>query len=343
MRDKLRILLLIAILLCLGAILIYLLGTPRLLAVTPVDGEAAVSPGASLTLTFSRPMQADTVLERLDIQPSVAGSYVWDGNRLVFTPSQPWQAGETIRVMLAAGSRAAGWLGLPIRREATWSFTIRQPRLVYLYPADEAANIYALEPFSGVNIPLTNHPGGVQDFQVDFSGTVIYYSVRNGGAGSDIYRLNIPPSQPAEKPEATGQATPETTTTLEPEIILSCSQAICRAPTVSPDGRYLAYEHIALPGSDGPNYPQVRLLSLEAQSFPVTDSSPDLVLAADPLHQTLQPSWSSQGVLALYDTNAAAYIFLDPQDGELAEPDRPDWRLGPKGSLFPGSRNLLPG
>jgi Tol biopolymer transport system component len=338
MRDRLRILLLIAILLCLSAILIYLLGTPRLLGVSPVDGEAAVSPGTSLTLTFSRPMQADTVIERLDIQPSVAGNYAWDGNRLVFTPLQPWQAGETIRVMLTGGSRAAGWLGLPIRGDVAWSFTIRQLRLIYLYPSDSAANIYALEPYSGVNTPLTNHPGGVQDFQVDFSGTAIYYSVRNAGAGSNIYRLKIPTSQPGDAPEATNQETPRTATPPEPELILSCSQAICRSPAVSPDGRYLAYEHIALPGSNEPNYPQVRLLSLEAQSFPVNDASPDPVLAGNPLHQTLQPTWSSQGILALYDTNAGAYIFLEPQDGELA---RLPNQTGQSGAWDPQGRYFL--
>lgn len=338
MRDRLRILLLIAILLCLVAILIYLLGTPRLLAVAPPGGAAAVSPGASLALTFSRPMQAATVTERLNILPSVTGSYAWEGNRLVFTPSHPWPAGETIQVSLAAGGRAAGWLALPLRREASWSFTIRQPRLVYLYPADGAANIYALEPLSGANFPMTNHPGGVQDFQVDFSGTVIYYSVRNGGSGSDIYRLNLPASKSAATPEAPDQPAVEATPSQELELILSCSRALCRSPAVSPDGRYMAYEHIALPGSDEPNYPQVRLLSLHAQSFPVTDSSPDLVLAADPLHQTLQPVWSSQGILALYDTNAAAYIFLDPQGGERA---RLPNKTGQSGAWSPDGRYFL--
>jgi Tol biopolymer transport system component len=338
MRDWLRILLLLAILLSASAIVIYLLGTPRLIAVTPTSGSAVVSPTTSLTLTFSRPMQADSVTGRLKVQPSIEGSYAWEGNRLVFTPSQPWPAGETVQVSLAAGSRAAGWLALPLRQEASWSFTIRQPRLVYLYPADQAANIYALEPLSGANLPLTNHPGGVQDFQVDASGPVIYYSVRNGGAGSDIYRLDLTAFQSESALQNPDQATAGVTPPLQPEIILSCSMAICRAPAVSPDGRYLAYEHIALPGSDDPNYPQVRLLSLEAQTFPVTDSSPDLVLAGEPLHQTLQPSWSSQGILAFYDTNAAAYIFVDPLDGERA---RLPNQTGQSGAWSPDGRYFL--
>jgi len=216
----------------------------------------------------------------------------------------------------------------------SWSFTIRQPRLAYLYPAQGPANIYVLNPLTGENIPLTNNPGGVQDFQVNANGSVIYYSARSGAGGSYIYRLRLPASYAELEQDDAFSGTEEPS----PELILSCPQASCRAAAISPDDSYLAYEHTALPGSDQPNYPQVRLLPLVPDNLPATDSSSSLALAEEPLHQTLQPSWSPEGLLTFYDTNAAAFIILDPDDGERA---RLPNQTGQPGTWHPNGRYYL--
>jgi hypothetical protein len=86
---------------------------------------------------------------------------------------------------------------------------------------------------------------------------------------------------------------------------------------LSPGGEALAYEQTGLPGSGLPDLPRVWILplavtgeaaALEAQ--PVQLGPPD--------HQISLPVWSSQGVLSVYDTTEAAFIFLDPLAGELA-------------------------
>lgn len=259
-------------------------------------------------------MREVSVTERLSIQPDTQGSFAWQGDTLVFTPHQSWSAGETVQVELASGSRAAGLLSLPVHQDEKWSFTIRQPRLAYLYPAEGPANLYVMNPLTGESESLTGGAGGVQDFHVNANGTAVYYSVRSGQGGSNIYRLELPTGQSLTSREESTPVAMEA----NPERILSCPRAQCRVPVVSPDGSYLAYERTALPGGDQPNYPQVSLLPLTAGDLPLSDASPALVLAGDPLHQTLQPAWSPDGLLIFYDTNEAAFIIIDPNDGERA-------------------------
>jgi Tol biopolymer transport system component len=46
------------------------------------------------------------------------------------------------------------------------------------------------------------------------------------------------------------------------------------------------------------------------------DQTAEAVLAGDPAHQTLLPSWSKDGFLAYYDTQALAFVLFDPYSGE---------------------------
>jgi Tol biopolymer transport system component len=332
MRNRLRIVLLLLILLIAGAGLVLWWNTPRLLAVSPPDGASAVPAGTELSLTFSRLMRVDSVAEHLDIQPNVQGTFVWKEKTLVFTPEQPWPAGASVQVSLAPGSRANGLLPMPIPGASSWSFTIRQPRLAYLYPAQGPANIYILNTLTGENAPLTNSPSGIQDYQVNANGTAIYYSARSGAGGSNIYRLLLSGSQPGFQGDENGMGAE----TPLPELILPCPKAQCRAPAISPDERFMAYEHTALPGSDQPNYPQVRIVSLSPGNLPaIEEISSTLAL---PLHQTLQPSWSPEGLLIFYDTNASAFIIMDPLEGERA---RLSNQTGQPGAWHPNGRFYL--
>jgi hypothetical protein len=311
MRNKLHIGLLAVMIVAFGATFAYWWGTPRLIAVAPAEGSFNIPAGTALRLTFSRAMQAASVTERLRLTPASKGTYNWEGNTLVFTPSRPWQAGSKVQVQLEGGSQATGLLPLRIQQSHTWAFTIRSPRLAYLFPPDGPADIYTIDPQSGEITRLTTSPVGVLDFKLNASGTAIYYSSRDEQGGSAIYRLDLTQNQPPATPEGEAQA-------LKPLLILPCPQAQCRVPAVSPEEDYLAYERTASPATGQPDYPQVwyaPLRGAEGQiSAPIPETAP--VLAGEPPHQTLQPAWSSDGVLAFYDTEAAAFIFLNPGDGK---------------------------
>jgi Tol biopolymer transport system component len=144
---------------------------------------------------------------------------------------------------------------------------------------------------------MTNVYSGVLDFDVSPDGVAIYYSARNTQGGSDIYRLSL-------SGQSQAQEDVPTPVFIQPESILSCPQAQCRAVDASTDGNYLAYERTALPTAGEPALTQVWVLPLAdpGQSY----------LVGDPDHQTLGPSWSSNGLLVFYDTNEASYIVVEP-------------------------------
>jgi len=287
--------------------IVYLLGTPRLENVSPAADEANVPAAADLRLVFSRSMQPASVTDRLSLDPSIPGSFSWDGKTLIFKPDTIWPSGEKITVSLAAGARAAGLLSLPVRENASWSFTIGQPRLAYLYPADKASNIYVLNPSTDAKQRLTDSPGGVLEFDISPDGKTIYYSVRNDKNGSSIYRL-----EHLDTIEEDGQDGLPLPT---PILVLDCQQAFCRAPQISPQGDYLAYERTDVLGSGNPTYPQVWLMPIHSAGE--ADSQPgEPVLAGDQNDQTLQPAWSPSGILTFYDSTSSAFVMLDPHGGD---------------------------
>jgi Tol biopolymer transport system component len=319
-RKFLRLFLLAVVLLLLSLVGVVAWATPRLVQVSPAAQAVDVPAGSVLELTFSRPMHADSVTERLSLEPAIPGSYAWEGNRLVFTPLRPWPAGATVQVKLRAGGRASRFPALPLLRGFETSFTIRQPRLAFLYPSDGPANIFTHNPLTGEINPLTNVFSGVLDFDISPDGAAIYYSAQNTQGGSDLFRLSL------SGEDAPQEGTPAPTF-ISPESVLACPGAQCRAAAVSPEGDFLAFERTALPAAGVTTLTQVWVLPL---------ANPDrLFLAGSPGHQTLQPSWASNGRLAFYDTNEAAFIITQPGAGagELArfpnQTGQPgDWQPG---------------
>jgi Tol biopolymer transport system component len=184
--------------------------------------------------------------------------------------------------------RAAGFPGLTTRQELTWSFTIGEPRLVYLYPADGPAGLYMLDLGSGEIENITDTPGSVLDFDVHRAG-IVYYTSSQGDGGSTIYSLDL----------LNGEINP----------VLNCPQALCRYPRISPGGDYLAYERTDLSGNA---YPQVWLIPLADGGASQDASAPESFLADGADQQTHQPLWSSSGILSYYNYNQMAFIAKEP-------------------------------
>jgi hypothetical protein len=328
MRRSLRITILLGVILALILILAgYWRGTPRIVAVSPEDGAAAVPAREGVRISFSRPMQHTAIENSLSFEPDIQGNIRWEGDSLIFEPGQGWPAGVKIQARLDARARATGLLPLPLRQKVEWSFTIRQPSLVYLYPAAGPANLYLFDPGSNESQPLTDYLLGVIDFDISGDGAALYYSSRQEN-GSAIYRLRLGQDQIAAGESA--EATPELVSLL-PELVLACEKALCSGLTLAPEGSFLSYERSALPESNQPTYPQVWIAPLDSQG----GTAP--FLAGEPAHQTTLPVWAKNGWLAVYDTDAAAYLFIEPGAGERTRFENQTGQAGawhPSGNAF---------
>jgi dipeptidyl aminopeptidase/acylaminoacyl peptidase len=303
-NKRLTILLVILVLVPAAGI-VYLLGSPRLVSVSPEANARNVTAGSQLRLHFSRPMQAQSVADRLHIKPLQAGTFQWEGSTLVFTPATPWPSGATVTVRLDAGAQSAGLLALSIRDTAVWSFSIGEPRLLYLYPADRAADLYLMNPFSGAKLKVTESQAGILEYSVNATGTSVFYDVKNGLGGTNLYRLDGLDQLDASQPL--------TQTLPSPSLLLDCGQALCRNPQISPQGDFLAYEKTGLVGGQDPTYPRVWLLPI-SEDPSAKPGEPRLAGPSD--HQTMQPSWSPGGLLSYYDSSRAAFAIQDPQNGQ---------------------------
>ena len=190
MRARHLILMLVGLGCLLGLSAWYLRSRPRLLETSPPPEAQSIPGKTALRLTFSLPMQPESVESRLSTRPARGGAFTWEGNSLIFTPDQPWPSGERVEVRLAAGARSAGALSLPLQEEQSWTFDIRRPQLAYLWPAQGLANLYPLDPVSAEANQLTNSRFGILDFSLSADGESIYLSEGNANGGSDLLRLS---------------------------------------------------------------------------------------------------------------------------------------------------------
>jgi Tol biopolymer transport system component len=263
--------------------------TPRLVEVFPLQAAVDVPATTAIRLVFSTAMQPSSVAEHLKIEPTIPGSFAWDGNVLTFTPGQAWPAGSQVSVTLDAGAHSLGRIAFPMSG-SSWSFTTSKAMLAYLWPSEGAADIYALSPDSGVIIRFTSGME-VKDFTTSSDGIAIYFSAVNASGGTDLYRIDR-----AKLVDSAG-------TGYHAEALLDCEAAQCRNPAISFDNRYLAYEYILSDPGGGLGPAQVWILNLDTrQASPVGLES----------HETVQPAWSSTGLLAYYDRTAGGYEVTDP-------------------------------
>ena len=263
---------------------------PRLLEVFPLPGAENVSAASPIRLGFSRSMQTESVIQHLNIEPPMQGEFSWDKNVLTFLPSHSWPGGQEIRLSIEAGSRAASWLTFPMQA-LSWSFSTSQSYLAYLWPADGPADMYILSPETGVVQQLTSGMS-VLEYTVSKDGFTIYFSSSNSQGGSDLYiydRIRAAVTQSYYKTE----------------ILLDCGQAQCRSPAVSLDGTSMAYEYLPFTKSGELNPASIWLLNLATLS---TSQAGQIG------HETVQPAWSSAGLLVYYDRTDSQYEVFNPQN-----------------------------
>lgn len=277
-----RIILLGTLVLLALAALILITGAPRLAEVDPAPGATSIPAGAPLRLTFSRPMQPDSVGAHLRLQPDIPGQLSGDGAAVSFTPERPWPAGATVTVTVETGVRPQG-LGLPLLNGRSWSFTVQQVALAYLWPSDGPADIYALNPDTGEITQLTTTTRGVLDYQVSARGDQITYSSANPAGGADVFLLDR--------------------ASMETRRLLDCGPTRCTLPRLSADGSRLAYQ-LEPPGGGA----QIHILTLESGAL-----GPDESVAAFS-RPSAALAWSSQGALIFHDSDQEAFVLYRPVD-----------------------------
>jgi hypothetical protein len=99
---------------------------PVIESVTPANNATGVARNAKVVVKFSKPMnmaatQAAFTLKRTSNGTSVAGSFSWYGNALIFTPSSLLLANTKYTAAVSAGAKDLS--NNTLLNPTTWSFT----------------------------------------------------------------------------------------------------------------------------------------------------------------------------------------------------------------------------
>lgn len=305
-----------------------LLALPRLETVSPSPDGEGLSTRPSIRLTFNQPMNTASVEQAFTVNPPVAGQFSWRGNMLIFTPLDPWPLNTEVQVALQGGQGANG---LPLLNWRSWTFTIGERRLLFLAGAptnnvwvlslaDEAqasaaeTQAAADATQTAVNLltevapeditpasvapantvrpePVTTEPEGVFDFALSPDGTEIVYAVWRADGGTDLRRVDLAGTNPAD--------------------VLLCPGEACLAPAFSPDGNQIAYQrHVLFTSPEG----EVTLGPARLYIFDRTTGED--TLQSDPASDARAPRWGPHGELAYLDPAQQIIIVLSPATGQ---------------------------
>ena len=105
----------------------------------PADTSSSVSAGTSIRIGFSAPMNRGEVEDAFAISPAVPGVFRWDGNTLVFNPTERLASGARYAVSLAG---VHDRIGNPLGGDASFSFTtLPGAQLVQSTPKADAKGV----------------------------------------------------------------------------------------------------------------------------------------------------------------------------------------------------------
>jgi Tol biopolymer transport system component len=282
----------------------------QLAQVAPL-GEAHST--SAITMRFSEAMNHDSVTAHFRTEPALEGTFSWSGASMLFKPAQALTPGSAYTVVLEPG--AVSETGRAVLAEYRYTFTVRYPRIAYLYPADDTPNIWVIDPVHPESpTQITNSPTGIEDFSVSPDGTQIAFTENNPLLGtSDIKRVDL----------ETGGL----------EQLTNCQNALCSAPVWRPDGKVIAYQRIEHDEQFGSSPPRIWLIDLSSK--PATTR---------PLFQESQilgydAKWSADGSrIALVNRSTASILIYDLTTDKIVSVNS---QAGISGALSPDGSTLV--
>ena len=183
--------------------------------------QAQIGVAGPIRLRFTQPMEKISVEDRIRFEPDVKVRFSWVENDLFIWPESSFRI-DQYQLILEGGSADAK--GRLIEDASVWSFSIRQPEFVYLYPASGPSDLWKSDTSGGSTTQLTRTDGGVFDYAVSKSGEIIAFSTANSLGGKDIWIMD----RDGHKIEK----------------LVNCGKDQCIEPAVSPDDTKIAYSKL---------------------------------------------------------------------------------------------------
>ncbi|MBN1265502.1 MAG: Ig-like domain-containing protein [Anaerolineales bacterium] len=278
-------------------------------ATIPESGEQIAST-SSLSISFNQDVDQNSAEAAFRITPAFPGDFSWEGNTLVFSPSNPFA--ENQRYQLSLSTEVLSTNSMQSTGPLELQFTIRPASIIFLHPADESSQLWIVpSPYLPENaFQLTSTAGSVVDYTSAQDGSFLVYLAQNTEGLYSLWYLS-PHSR-------------------EEKLLQDFGTARCSFPTLSPQGNKVAFLRIS-PTDDTEVDNGLWILDIE--------SGASTHLLSENADQWDMPAWSPDGTkLAFADAGIPGIRFLDVSTGKeevLAS------SMGTSGSWSPDSALYL--
>jgi len=262
-------------------------GSPLIVLTHPISG-ATISAFGWVGISFSQPVIETPAENAFTISPEVKGEFVWQDNTLWFRPIQPFALDTPYQARLTGDLPTNAGKTIPV--DQTWTFTVREPSIIYYVPMGESGEIWQLSSETSQPAQLSLTGGLALEYAADRSGEQIAFSVKNELGGKDLWVM-----------DRNGA---------DQRRLLDCGQDQCGEPAWSMDRQWIAYaREVFNPETSGYSPAQVWTVDVETGE-------------TAPLYQSEfayghSPSFSPDGLyLATYDTTHQAVRILELQTSQ---------------------------
>ncbi len=149
-----------------------------------------VGVGAPIRITFSRPVDRQSLEENLQITPPIESVLFWEQNQVTLRPIAPLQPDTLYEVTIGADLRDEA--GTPNSEPLGWTFRTRSPRILIQQPDGSAGTQLLRVSLDGNTRELVYaSPQPLRDLAVAPDGERVSFTQRNPDGSTSIYILDL--------------------------------------------------------------------------------------------------------------------------------------------------------
>lgn len=274
-------------------------------------GQTIGMEDTAFTLIFDAPMDWESVVENLTLEPPLAGEVSWVGKRLAYTLTDRPEYGEQYTLTLTAAEtapRSPRQASQPLPEFAA-EFTVRDRAAVYIgVEGEEQGRLVLYNLTTGQRLPLTPNDLVVSNFQPNADGSQIVFlafpiNAPNGSGDQQLYRVTTGRNTGAGEPELPGQ--------LEP--LLAADRYENLQFSLAPDADTLIVERV---NRQNPSERGLWLVSAAGKTRPLGLQSEGFLLSPD--GQSLALSQPTGVAIVPLTATADAQVFFPNYEALLA-------------------------
>jgi len=205
-----------------------------------LDGEIGAYGWAGVS--FSQPVIKESVEDAFSLSPETLGEILWQDDIFWFRPLQAFESNIEYQTRLSGEISTTD--GDIFNLDQTWSFTIREPSILYYVSAGGGGELWRAKADGSEPKQITSTQNKVFEFSSDRTGEKIIFTFNNDLDGRDLWIV-----------DRNGE---------DQRLLLNCGQDLCGEPAWSMDGQTIAYTREIYQAETGGYQPgQVWTVNLE--------------------------------------------------------------------------------